>query len=474
MYRFLHIFTIYDIIYNIANCLMEMGDDSKQLFRGLTADDTELETTQIESLCMECGENGITKLLLTKIPYYKEVVLMSFECEHCGFRNNELQSGSRIEDKGLHITVNVKEPRDLNRQIVKSDYTAIKIPEMEFEIPSQSQKGEITTIEGILDRSIQGLEQDQPLRRIQDPDGAQKIDEFVSKMKRLKSVEEPFTLILDDVSGNIFVENLCAPQQDPCLEIRQYVRTKEQDGILGIYDDQKTAESVTSSGIPSSEPFTLENLNTEVLQFGTNCPNCNSPCETNMKVTNIPHFKECIIMATNCEACGCRTNEVKSGGGIEPKGCHLEVTISSSDDLKRDVLKSDTCSLQIPELQLEVGPNALGGRFSTVEGLLIAMKDQLLGHHANWGDSMTSESKTRYEKFLDDMDKALKAEVKCTLVLDDPAGNSYVQSLNDDGPDAGLKIERYERSFEQNEDLGLNDIRTEEYHKNEIEEAKSS
>ncbi|KAF4532342.1 hypothetical protein B566_EDAN003645 [Ephemera danica] len=438
--------------------MMEMGDDSKQLFRGLTADDTELETTQIESLCMDCGENGITKILLTKIPYYKEVVLMSFECEHCGFRNNELQSGSRIEDKGLHIKVNVKEPRDLNRQIVKSDYTAIKIPEMEFEIPSQSQKGEITTIEGILDRSIQGLEQDQPLRRIQDPDGAQKIDQFVAKMKKLKFVEEPFTLILDDVSGNVFVENLCAPRQDPCLEIRQFARTKEQDAVLGIYEEQKTSESTTSSGIPLSEPFTLENLNTEVLQFNTNCSNCNSPCDTNMKVTT----------------CGCRTNEVRSGGGIEPKGCHLEVTISGSDDLKRDVLKSDTCSLQIPELQLEVGSNALGGRFSTVEGLLVAMKDQLLGHHANWGDSMTSESKQRYEKFLDDMDKALKAEVKCTLVLDDPAGNSYVQSLSDDGPDTGLKIERYERSFEQNEDLGLNDIRTEEYNKNETEKNKSS
>jgi zinc finger protein len=90
-------------------------------------------------------------------------------------------------------------------------------------------------------------------------------------------------------------------------------------------------------------------------------------------------------------------------------------------------LQSDTCSLEIPELKLEVGPNALSGRFSTVEGLLLAMKDQLLGHCASWGDSETSESKERYEKFLDDMDKALKAEIPCTLILDDPAGNSYIQ-----------------------------------------------
>ena len=47
------------------------------------------------------------------------------------------------------------------------------------------------------------------------------------------------------------------------------------------------------------------------------------------------------------------------------------------EDLTRDVLKSDTCSLSIPELDLDVGYGALGGRFTTVEGLLIATKEQI-------------------------------------------------------------------------------------------------
>jgi hypothetical protein len=34
-----------------------MSEEAKPLFRGLTADDEDLETTQIESLCMNCGEN---------------------------------------------------------------------------------------------------------------------------------------------------------------------------------------------------------------------------------------------------------------------------------------------------------------------------------------------------------------------------------------------------------------------------------
>lgn len=42
-----------------------------------------------------------------------------------------------------------------------------------------------------------------------------------------------------------------------------------------------------------------------------------------------------------------------------------------------------------------------------------------------------------------------------------------MQTLTDDGSlDERLTIERYERSFDQNEELGLNDIKTENYGEN--------
>lgn len=150
------------------------GNPKKPIFRDLTADDPEPEATEIESLCVNCMKNvsfqppvtlflfprkflwilaefleyfcnfslqGTTRLLLTKIPFYREVILMSFECEDCGYRNNEIQSGGEIADRGCKITLEVKNPQDLNRKVVKSDYSSIKIVEMDFEIPSQSQKG---------------------------------------------------------------------------------------------------------------------------------------------------------------------------------------------------------------------------------------------------------------------------------------------------------------------------------------------
>lgn len=62
------------------------------------------------------------------------------------------------------------------------------------------------------------------------------------------------------------------------------------------------------------------------------------------------------------------------------------------------------------------------------------------------------------------LDAIVTGKLSVTIILDDPAGNSYVQSLSDDGElDKQLKIERYERTFEQNEEMGINDMKTDNY-----------
>ncbi len=44
-------------------------------------------------------------------------------------------------------------------------------------------------------------------------------------------------------------------------------------------------------------------------------------------------------MATVCDACGYRDNEVKSGSGIEEKGSEIKLKLTDPTDLSRDVLK---------------------------------------------------------------------------------------------------------------------------------------
>lgn len=318
---------------------------------------------------------------------------------------------------------------------------------------------EVTTVEGIIDRVIAGLVQDQSKRREENPEIAADIDLFIIKLKSLKIVDEPYTIIFEDITGECHVENPNAPQKDHSIKTFNFIRSEEQNKMLGIFKENN--DELLKPIEPGT--FTLEELEGEVLTFPTNCPECNSPCSTNMKMTKIPHFKEVVIMATVCDTCGHRTNEVKSGSGIERQGIRFEVFIQNKEDFSRDVLKSETCAMEIPELDFEVGPAALGGRFTTVEGLLTATKDQLISSTAFDGDSADISAGKRLDKFTAILDEIIEGKRSVTIVLDDPAGNSYVQSLVDSGCDDKLKINKYDRSYEQNDELGINDMKVENY-----------
>jgi len=437
---------------------MDVAEDGPQpLFRKIRGEVEELETTEIESLCVACEENGITRLLLTKIPFYKEVVISSFHCEHCGNENNEVQSASPVQDQGIDITAKVKCRADLDRQVIKTDTSRVCIPELDFEIPAGSQKGVLTTIEGILDRAVQGLEQDQVVRRALDPPLADQIDAFVTKLKTLKSGESPFTLHIRDPSGNSFVENLLAPKEDPSLSVVKFDRSLEEMKMLGLIADDATE-------LPKQTDLVEEVKKDEVLSFPTNCDQCQSAVETRMKVTSIPHFKEVVIMATTCDVCGARTNEVKVGGGISDKGRRISLRVTEAADLTRDVLKSETCTLKIPELEFEAQLMSNGGKFTTVEGLLEAVKEQLLtGNPFLMGDSATDSVKSKMAAFSVRLDELIAAKTVFTIVLDDPAGNSFIQNFYAPDPDPEMVVEDYDRTAEDDAFLGIDDMKTENY-----------
>jgi len=445
-----------------------MGAASNEsMFPSLSAEENSSEPQEIESLCVSCYKEGVTKLLLTKIPHYKEIILMSFNCDHCGFNNNEIQAGGVIQEQGLRVTVTIASERDLSRQVVKSDYATVKIAQLELEIPPKGQKGEISTVEGVLQRTVTALEQDQPVRRHMDPEGAEQIDSFVCRIQEVLRLEQSFTLELDDPSGNSFIENPHAPGPDPGRTVENYERNKEQNHQLGLYtqDELQTAEDPVLNRLEEETEQDLagDNLNDEVLSFPTNCHECNAPAETKMKMTNIPYFKEVVIMATVCELCGAKTNEVKAGGGIEAKGKKITLRLTDPTDLSRDVLKSETCSILIPELEFEMGGHALGGRFTTIEGLMANMLESVEQNSLFGGDGVAPDVAEKMAKFKQNFTKLQEGREEFTLVLDDPAGNSYLQNVYAPDDDPELSIELYERSYEQNDDLGLNDMKVEGY-----------
>lgn len=111
-------------------------------------------------------------------------------------------------------------------------------------------------------------------------------------------------------------------------------------------------------------------------------------------------------MSTDCDACGYKSNEVKAGGAVAAKGRKISLLMTEMDDLSRDILKSESCGLTIPEIDLQLTTGTLGGRFTTVEGLLTQVYEELEGKAQFLaGDSAEAESKSKFRDFLDRLQK---------------------------------------------------------------------
>ena len=77
---------------------------------------------------------------------------------------------------------------------------------------------------GIIQRVIDGLTQDQQTRSEVDPEGFLKVSQFITRLVDLKEDETGFEIIMDDPSGNSFVENPFAPNKDERGSVSHYIR----------------------------------------------------------------------------------------------------------------------------------------------------------------------------------------------------------------------------------------------------------
>lgn len=77
-----------------------------------------------------------------------------------------------------------------------------------------------------------------------------------------------------------------------------------------------------------------------------------------------------------------------------------------------------------------MGGYALGGRFTTLEGLLNNVLEQVENNPmmgAALGDSSRDEQKQKIIQFQDKLKELMQVKQSFTIILDDPAGNSYIQ-----------------------------------------------
>ncbi|KAK5698823.1 nucleolar zinc-finger protein [Elasticomyces elasticus] len=485
-----------DLFEDMSSRVNGMGSTTAQ--SATTDEEPEQKVVEeIESLCMNCQENGITRLLLTRIPFFREIIIMSFSCTHCGLRNNEIQSAGEIQPKGARYALRVEKLADLQRQVVKSDGCVFRLEDLDLEIPAG--KGQYTNIEGVISGVKTDLQSNQAARMEQMPEVGEKIAGIIQALTdMMEGKKYPFMVSADDPSGNSWIEWTPGDAAGKWAK-SEYNRTATQNGMLGLGDDvpapghehhvtapdtelrpEYHAEGMvpalpTNDSVPASgEPEESGIVEDQVYSFPASCPGCTRPCATNMKMVNIPYFKQVVLMSTVCESCGYRSNEVKTGGEVPEKGRKIILQVRTKEDLSRDILKSESAALICPELQLRVEPGTMGGRFTTVEGILSQVRKDLRAQAFGLedgdavvpegaGDSMPQESKRSWEDFFGSLGDAIEGRKPFALTLEDPLASSYVQSLTAPEPDPQITVEDYERTEEELEDLGLNDMKTEGY-----------
>lgn len=393
---------------------------------------------------------------------------MSFYCDHCHFKNTEIQPAGVIQEQGSRYTFKSTKSDDLQRQVVKSDTAILRIEDSGIEI--QPGRGRLTNVEGILASVLKDLEAGQKEREESDPETYEKIEILVQYLGKLINGAN-FTITLDDPAGNSWIEpNFSVAEARDIYHHTQYPRTHEQNAALGLGEAHGNGND--GVGLASSEIeglSGLEDLNLlegQALDLPVECPGCTKPAHYLVQMISIPHFQQVYLMATKCEVCGYHDSECKTGGEVPAKGKRTWLSVKGPADLQRDILKSSTCLLQVKECGLEVMPGTMGGRFTTVEGLLTQVRDDLRGNvfgsdpQEDVSDSMPSAQTRRWRDLFAQIDKAIKGEVEYTILMQDPLAGSYCQTFGEPGEDEQVREEEYERTAEEEDDLGLADMKT--------------
>jgi zinc finger protein len=331
----------------------------------------------------------------------------------------------------------------------------------------------------------------------------------------------PFTFIVEDPSGNSYISNPQAPTRDPYCKITKYIRSSEEYTAMGYPVDQSTlqaeadrlaladpnnqaidskfkldgkkakaqtkeeqeallekAKQFATTAAPKKEAVisaggvdfgksvedqdkTNSNLEQEVMKFPTPCSNCDHMGNVQMCQSSIPFFKEIIIMAFICDFCGYRNSEIKEGGGISEKAKRITLQVKKDSDLSRDLFKSDTAKFTIQELGFDMEPGSMGSVYTTVEGLLVKLIEELSANNPfGAGDSAMDH---KFLDFLAKLEEMKDGKTPFTLVLDDPNDNCFVYNPHAPDADPQITVELYDRTEEQNDELGITQMKVDDY-----------
>ena len=160
--------------------------------------------------------------------------------------------------------------------------------------------------------------------------------------------------------------------------------------------------------------------------IGIPCQQCSTEGITMLTSSSeIPYFGEYTQITLCCDNCGWKHTDFIPSEGVLPGFWSLE--IDESDKLDARVVRSSSCTVRIPEVEIEVFPGSSSSGFITnIEGLINRFIDAIgtivRGANGDSDDDGEEEALALLEK-LDNVKSGLES---VTIELLDPRGRSQI------------------------------------------------
>lgn len=163
----------------------------------------------------------------------------------------------------------------------------------------------------------------------------------------------------------------------------------------------------------------MENSNSKI-----ECPVCHKFMDFIAFPYNTPNYGEILIMIISCPSCNYKDVSITSFKSSNPK--RIIFKVENKDDLFVRVIKSETCTVSIPELNIVIEPCSKSQIMVTnIEGLLNWIKDLILEAKVILE---SDEGKLKCLEIVRKIDDTINGRYILTIILEDTSGNSILLS----------------------------------------------
>jgi zinc finger protein len=154
--------------------------------------------TVVPGPCPSCSKEIEYLYQTENIPYFSDILIVSANCPLCGYRYVDTQLLKSAEP--CRYEYSCSSAGDLAVRVVRSMTGTVKVPELGVRIdPGPACHGFVSNIEGVLDRIEQVV---QGTLLWAENDERKNAQELLGKITRAREGTFPFTLIIEDPSGN--------------------------------------------------------------------------------------------------------------------------------------------------------------------------------------------------------------------------------------------------------------------------------